>query len=171
MAGLRALLFAGLALLASLVHAAAPPAGVEAGWRVAGEGEMRWFGFELYRARLWTPADGWRADGAYALELTYAREIPARNLVQASLDEMARLGADAARLGLWRGELERVFPDVRGGEVIVGVHLPGRGAEFYHQGRLTGRVEDVNFARLFFAIWLDPRTREPALRERLLGSG
>jgi hypothetical protein len=132
---------------------------------------MRWFGFELYRARLWTPAEGWRADGAFALELRYAREIPARRLVQASLDEMARLGADTARLAHWRGELERVFPDVRSGEVIVGVHLPGRGAEFHHQGRLTGRVEDNDFARLFFAIWLDPRTREPALRERLLGSG
>jgi hypothetical protein len=168
MKSLRALL---LAVLATLAHASPPPAGIDVGWRLVGEGDMRWFGFELYRARLWTPGDGWRADGAYALELRYAREIPARRLVQASLDEMARLGADAGRLAQWRGELERVFPDVRQGEVIVGVNRPGRGAQFYHQGRPTGWVEDDDFARMFFAIWLDPRTREPALRARLLGQG
>ncbi|AKC70751.1 hypothetical protein MB84_16575 [Pandoraea oxalativorans] len=27
------------------------------------------------------------------------------------------------------------------------------------------------FARAFFGIWLDPRTRAPSLRERLLGEG
>jgi hypothetical protein len=49
------------------------------------------------------------------------------------------------------------------------MHLPTRGAEFYHQGKLTGRIDDVEFAGAFFAIWLDERTREPALRARLLG--
>jgi hypothetical protein len=62
-------------------------------------------------------------------------------------------------------------PMCASGEVIHGLHLPQRGAEFYHQGRLTGRIEDVEFARAFFAIWLDPRTREPGLRASLLGAG
>jgi hypothetical protein len=90
--------------------------------------------------------------------------------VQASIEEMQRLGsADDARLARWKLDLERVFPDVRSGDVIHGLHLPQHGAEFYHQGKLTGRIEDVEFARAFFAIWLDPRTREPELRARLLG--
>lgn len=42
-------------------------------------------------------------------------------------------------------------------------------AAFYHQGRLSGKVADPAFARAFFAIWLDARTRVPALRARLLG--
>ncbi len=32
-------------------------------------------------------------------------------------------------------------------------------------------VRDVAFAKAFFAIWLDPRTRNPELRARLLGVG
>jgi hypothetical protein len=36
---------------------------------------------------------------------------------------------------------------------------------------LLGTIDDPVFARAFFAIWLDPRTREPQLRNRLLGKG
>jgi hypothetical protein len=166
----RALLL--FAMLAALMPAARALDGIASDWRMIGQGEMRWFGFQLYDARLWAPPAGWSVDGAYALELRYARDIPSRRLVQASIDEMQRLGgADAEQLGRWRAALERVFPDVRPGEVIVGVHRPQAGAEFYHQGRLTGRIDDPDFARAFFAIWLDPRTREPALRVRLLGQG
>ena len=32
----------------------------------------------------------------------------------------------------------------------------------------TGQVDDPAFARRFFGIWLDPRTRDPELRTRLL---
>ncbi len=155
----------GLLLLAGGAAAVLPP-----DWRIQGQGEMRWFGFRLYQASLWAPEGRWQTGLPYALELRYARDIPSARLVQASIEEMQRLGsADDARLARWKLDLERVFPDVRSGDVIHGLHLPQHGAEFYHQGRLTGRIEDVEFARAFFAIWLDPRTREPGLRARLLG--
>ena len=157
----------GLLLLAGGAAAVLP-----AEWRIQGQGEMRWFGFRLYQASLWAPDGRWQAGLPYALELRYARDIPSARLVQASIEEMQRLGsADDARLARWKLDLERVFPDVRTGEVILGLQLPQRGAEFYHQGKLTGRIDDVEFARAFFAIWLDPRTREPALRASLLGAG
>ena len=141
-----------------------------ADWRVQGQGEMRWFGFRLYEASLWAPGGHWQTHLPYALELRYARDIPSSRLVQASIEEMQRLGnAGNEPLARWKIELERVFPDVRSGDVIVGMHLPKRGAEFYHQGKLTGRIDDVEFAGAFFAIWLDERTREPSLRARLLG--
>ena len=155
----------GLALLCGAAAAALP-----ADWRLHGQGEMRWFGLRLYQASLWTPGGQWQAQQPYALELRYARDIPSSRLVQASIEEMQRLGtAGNDRLASWKAALGRVFPDVRSGEVIVGMHLPNRGAEFYHQGKLTGRIDDVEFASAFFAIWLDERTREPALRARLLG--
>ena len=109
-------------------------------------------------------------DGAFALELQYARDIPSQRLVEASIDQMKRFGAiEEQRLIRWKSALERVFPNVKTGDVIVGVHKPNQGAEFYHQNRLSGRVDDVEFARTFFAIWLDERTSEPDLRKHLLG--
>ncbi|MEI7613585.1 MAG: chalcone isomerase family protein [Betaproteobacteria bacterium] len=137
------------------------------GWRQWGSGEMRWFGFSLYRATLWV-AGASPESSPSALQLEYRRDIPRERLVQTSLDEMRRLGADEAQLKRWEADLRRVFPEVKEGESIVGVHYPGRGASFYHQGLATGDVADAEFARNFFAIWLDPASRSPALRAALL---
>lgn len=136
-----------------------------------GHGDMRWLGLKIYEAALWVPAgSGWSADAPHALALRYARAIPGARLVDTSLEEMARLGqADPARLEPWRAALSRVFPSVAPGDTLVGLHLPGRGAWFWHGERATGRIDDPDLARAFFAIWLDPRTREPGLRARLLG--
>ena len=153
---------------AASVHAL--PAAVRDGstdWKQWGSGEMTWFGFSLYRATLWVAGDSPDASPS-ALQLDYLRDIPRERLVQTSLDEMRRLSADAAQLARWDADLRRVFPDVKEGESIVGVHRPGRGARFFHQGRETGEVADAEFARRFFAIWLDPASRSPALRSALL---
>ena len=49
------------------------------------------------------------------------------------------------------------------------MNLPGVGARFFVNGALRGEPKDADFARLFFGIWLSPRSSEPALREALLG--
>lgn len=143
----------------------------ESGWRQWGSGEMTWFGISLYRATLWVAgADPGNLPGSRpsALQLDYRRDIPRERLVQSSLDEMRRLGADEAQLARWAPDLRRVFPDVKEGDSIVGVHYPGRGASFYHRGQASGEVADAEFARRFFAIWLDPDSRSPSLRAALL---
>lgn len=143
----------------------------ESGWQQWGSGEMSWLGFSLYRATLWAvgaPALNLPTTLPSALQLDYRRDIPRDRLVQTSVDEMRRLGASEAQLQRWEPELRRVFPEVKEGDSIVGVHYPGQRAVFYHRGRPTGEVLDAEFARLFFAIWLDPRSRSPSLRAALL---
>lgn len=166
-------LLAALLLAASGFALALPDALREDGsdWRRWGSGEMTLFGFSLYRVTLWVaghaPGDS-LPDAPSALQLDYQRDIARRQLVDVSVDEMRRLGASDAQLQRWRAELERVLPDVKDGETIVGVHYPGHGAAFHHGGRARGKVADADFARLFFAIWLDARSRSPALRAALL---
>jgi len=101
------------------------------GWRQWGSGEMSWFGIALYRATFWVrgeAADNSPANWPSALQLDYRRDIARERLVDTSIDEMRRLGASEAQLERWRPELQRVFPDVREGDSIVGLHHPGRGA-------------------------------------------
>ena len=138
-----------------------------AGLRQWGSGEMTWFGFSLYRATLWVAGES-PESSTTALQLDYLRDIPRERLVQTSLDEMRRLGAAESQLKNWESDLRRVFPDVKEGESIVGVHYPGHGARFFHQGLATGEISDAEFARRFFAIWLDPASRSPSLRTALL---
>ncbi len=67
------------------------------------------------------------------------------------------------------GEAMRaLFPDVAPGDTITGLHLSDGGARFYFRERHLGDIADAEFARRFFAIWLDPRTRAPQLRGALL---
>jgi hypothetical protein len=138
--------------------------------RPAGEGQLRWFGLHIYDAALWARSDAINLQSEFALDIRYARNISSERLVRSSVKEMRRLDFDdSARLEKWSREMARVFPDISKGDRLTGINRPGFGAEFYHNGRFAGAVADEQFALAFFSIWLDPRTREPGLREALIG--
>lgn len=142
------------------------------GATLVGQGEFTWFGLRVYQARMWSPAAHVSWEQPFALELIYRRELSQDTLVQASLDEMRRLGGpavDEARLAAWASEMRKAFVDVQPGQRITGLYLPGIGGRFYLDGTLRHTVADTDFARAFFAIWLDARTRHPQLRRELLG--
>lgn len=140
--------------------------------RLVGRGDFTWFGMSLYTARLWSSEAPPAWGQPFALELTYRRAISRDTLVEASLDEMRRLGGaslDDATLQRWAAEMHEAFVDVQPGMRITGVYLPGKGCTFYVDDQLRRRVSDARFARAFFDIWLDPRARDSQLRQRLLG--
>ncbi len=141
--------------------------------RLAGSGRLTWFGLHVYDAQLFVPAAGFDArrytDQPFALELTYARALKGRAIAERSEAEMARLdlGTPAQR-ARWLADMQSLFPDVRPGQRLAGVHTPGRGTEFLLDGRPLGRIDDPSFGPAFFAIWLDARTTAPDLRASLL---
>jgi hypothetical protein len=133
---------------------------------------LRVWGFEVYDARLWTPR-GFRHSQAmqtsFALELQYLRKLEGSAIASRSIDEMRRVGSFTdAQAQTWLAAMRDMFPNVSAGERITGVNLPGEGAEFWVNGQRVGVIKDVNFARLFFGIWLDERTSEPKMRAQLL---
>ncbi len=136
----------------------------------AGSGAMRWFGFHLYDARLWLNGARPDADRPFVLALRYARNFSGVRIAQASIEEIERLGFgradDRAR---WFDAMRELFPDVAEGRELAGLNVPGEGVRFYLDGKAIGEIADVEFARAFFAIWLDPRTQAPGLRTALLG--
>lgn len=139
----------------------------------AGSGRLTWFGLHVYDARLFVPASGFDprryADHPFALELTYARQLNGRAIAERSDAEIARLGLGTPEQRTrWLAAMAALFPDVRSGQSLAGVHRPGEATEFYLDGRLLGRIEDPAFGPAFFAIWLDSRTTAPALRAGLL---
>jgi hypothetical protein len=163
-----------LALLAAGPAGATPPlpaavASELPGLRVLGEGRLRFLGLHVYDSSLWVPGEAWSAQQPFALDIRYAMNIRGRDLTERSLVEMRRLGhRDPEKLRRWEAEMGRVFPDIRPGDRLVGVSLPGREARFYSQDRFLGTVADPEFARAFFAIWLHPETSEPRLRAQML---
>ncbi|WP_082517043.1 chalcone isomerase family protein [Acidovorax sp. Leaf78] len=152
----------------------AEAAGPLSGARLVGQGTLSFLGFDVYRARLWAAPGFDSSDYAahpLALELTYHRGFSADAIAKRSLDEMRRVGSftpeQAAR---WQQALQAALPDVKPGDRLLGVYQPGAGAVFRMGGRVVGEVPDAEFARLFFGIWLSPKTSEPALRQALIAS-
>lgn len=161
----RALCLALAAAPLLLPRAACANTDPTAGLQRWGNGEFRRFGFLVYEATLWAGSNP--ESPPLALRLDYKRKIPGSAIVEASIKEMRLLGTDETLLGRWGEAMARIMPDVRPGDHILG-HYRKSGASFYLNGRLLGAVEDAEFARRFFAIWLDPRGSAPELRAALL---
>ncbi|VVN31696.1 hypothetical protein PS662_04915 [Pseudomonas fluorescens] len=162
------------ALLLGLLATQAFPSWQEAlpGAQIIGAGEFQVFGFDVYNARLWSASRPLTPGQPFALELIYQRRISRDDLVQASVDEIKRLSGasvSAEQLDRWKVQMQQSFVDVQAGTRITGVYLPGQGARFFVGQQLQHEVRDPAFARAFFDIWLDLRTRNPELRQQLLG--
>jgi hypothetical protein len=155
-----------------------PPAEVTSdlpGAQLQGEGRLRYFGLHVYDALLWAQQPLAASDierRPFALELLYARSLRGALIAERSIEEMRRVGSfNDEQAQRWLGAMKLLFPDVGAGDRITGVHRPGESARFHVNGRFVGEVRDSLFARLFFGIWLSPRTSEPQLRASLLGGG
>jgi Chalcone isomerase-like len=131
---------------------------------------FRKFGFHVYDASLWASAGKWSWLSPFALDIRYARNIKGAALAQKSVEEMERVNAgDEAKRKKWGDIMEKLFPDVKDGDRLVGLHLPGKGAHFYNHDKLLGVVNDIEFAEAFFSIWLGANTSEQSMRKKLLG--
>lgn len=164
-----------LAALAQAQVAAALPSEVGtalAGAQAAGTGRLRYFGFGIYDATLWV-FPGFRADSyaqhAHALDIAYLRVLTGRDIAERSLTEMQRLGPMAPEQTQgWLTAMTAMFPDVKAGDRLIGLHTPGVGARFWFNGQPRGAVPDPEFSRRFFGIWLANATSESTLRSQLL---
>ena len=162
----RTLLLAlGSAALLGLPGPSGANADILAGLKRWGSGEFRRFGFLVYEATLWAGDDPLRPP--LALRLDYKRSIEGKAIAEASVKEMRRFVSDEGLLRQWGEQMQRIFPDVKPGDHILGIYRPD-GARFYQGDRLLGAIGLAGFAEAFFAIWLDARTSAPDLRTALL---
>ncbi|MBC3812591.1 chalcone isomerase family protein [Undibacterium aquatile] len=137
-----------------------------------GTGTYRWFGLAIYDAALWmstgSPSD---MRQRFALDLTYARNLYGSKIAEASIDEIGKLKLGTTeKRQQWLLQMKGIFPDVKEGSRITGIHIPNEAARFYLNGKLLGEIRDPEFAHSFFAIWLDKKTSAPDLRNKLLGN-
>ena len=139
-----------------------------------GSARLRYWGFDVYDARLYV-APGFDIqrfeDQRFGLELSYLRGFKGADIAERSIEEMKGVATlDPAQAQRWQDAMSALFPDVRRGDRLTGVHVPGRGARFYVNGQWLGEVADDAFSRSFFGIWLSPKTSQPRLREALIQS-
>ena len=143
--------------------------------RLSGRGSFRWFGLKIYDAALWVEGNEHKADALtsakFVLDLGYDRDLYGERIAQSSIYEISQLGFGTVKQQTeWLTKMKSLFPDVHAGTHISGVYLPSQGVRFYLDSKLLGEIDDPEFARAFFAIWLDPRTSAAKLRSQLLAT-
>ena len=138
----------------------------------AGSARLRFFGLDVYDARLWVAPD-FRAS-SYAqhglmLELIYLRRLSGQSIAERSLQEMRRTSPlTQTQAQDWLAAMQAAFPDVKAGDRLTGLHSPDVGARFWFNGQPRADIRDLAFSRLFFGIWLAESTSEPQMRSALL---
>jgi hypothetical protein len=141
--------------------------------RMVGAGELRWMGFPIYDASLWTSSGrhaGFTADQTVALSLWYRRSFTRDDLLKVTETAWRKLGqVDPAQRQRWLAELRGFWTDVAPGQNVTTVVLPGGATRFYDQRGRFGQVDDPAFGPAFLSIWLDPGSVVSDLRIRLLG--
>lgn len=140
--------------------------------RLVGSGMMTLLGFRIFKAELYAPNGQFQTNKPFALKLTYQRKFTAKAIADKSVEEMRRQGyRDSSRLARWKREMIAIFPNVTKGQSITGLRTKTGHAVFYSGNKRLGEIRDPEFTRRFFAIWLGSNTSDPALRNRLVGSG
>ncbi|MBY6186401.1 chalcone isomerase family protein [Marinobacter hydrocarbonoclasticus] len=135
-----------------------------------GESRLKVLWFPIYHARLYS--DDGRFDGIeapLALDLLYLRDIDAQDLVAHTRSEWKRLDLyrkDASEG--WLSTLTKLWPNVAKGDRLTLVMGPEQ-STFYHNGDPLGTIAGSQFGPDFLAIWLDPDSRYPKLRNALIG--
>ena len=156
-------------VMPSLPHASINGPVELAQFKLVGSGQLTWWGLKVYDATLYSSEDAYHPDHPHAIRITYRFSFSREQLANRSLEEIERIhGRQVDRAAVLQ-QLNAVFRDVSGGDQITGIHYPGKRADFYSQEQLLGRIDDASLAAAFFSIWLDPATRKPALRARMLG--
>lgn len=138
-----------------------------------GAGQLSWLGQPIYDASLWTAQgrfSGFAPNQPVALSLWYQRHFSRDMLLRITDTAWKRLGAvPAERRELWLAQLRTFWSDVRPGNNVTTVVVPGQATRFYDERGFMGAIDDPEFGPAFLSIWLDSRSVVADLRVQLLG--
>ena len=156
-----------IVLTASLVGHASEQ--ILPGFNPSAAQRLKIWGFEIYDARLWTrPEFSVQQYNAhhFGLELTYLRKFEGKDIAKRSIEEMKRVGKfNADQEAMWLKAMTTLFPAVDQGDKLLGVYKPNEGAEFWFNQKRLGLIDDPQFSKLFFGIWLHEATSAPEIRQ------
>jgi len=136
-----------------------------------GEGRLTYLFWDVYDAALYAPKGSWQEGQPFALQLSYLREIEGKKIADRSVEEMRNQGIkDEVKLATWYAQMRKIFPDVDKGVRLTGVYTKKGETVFYEDDKEVGRINDADFSKAFFGIWLNEKTSVPDLRRKLLGA-
>ncbi|RDV29005.1 hypothetical protein DXV75_00620 [Alteromonas aestuariivivens] len=140
--------------------------------QLVGESRYTYLFWNVYDIALFAPNGDWQSTQPFALTLTYLRDFTGEQIAQRSLREMQKQGLnDNIKGQQWLAAMQEIFPDVEKYQTLTGVLDEQGNSHFYFNSELVGSVDDPEFGKRFFNIWLGENTSEPKLRQELVRGG
>lgn len=137
---------------------------------LVGSGRLSKWLWDAYDASLYSSSGKFSPNEPFALSLDYLMDFSKEQIAERSIKEIRKQGfKDKDKLGKWYYKLVDIFIDVDEGINITGIYFSDGSAGFYSGKKALGYIDDKELARLFFDIWLSPKTSEPDMRKQLLG--
>ena len=136
-----------------------------------GKTSINFLGFKLYDIEL----KGEKAEFSYnqklVIKINYNKNFSKKELIDTSIDEICRINSLKKKeiKGLYKSRFEQLFVDVKKGDEKIAIYDPNFGLELYYNGQLTGKINDVVFAKRFIDIWLSDKARFKKVRTILVG--
>jgi len=112
-----------------------------------------------------------RADQPQAVVMHITSDLVTRERLKDSLPkDLARsTGDDMDSIRPQTEQLLSMFDqDVGSGDVFKMVYLPGEGTQVWHNGKLKGKIEGLEFKQALFGIWLSDNPTQKSLKKKLL---
>lgn len=137
--------------------------------QTVGKARYEYLFWDIYDAELLAPLGRFDPNGPFALKLTYLRDFKGEDIAKRSIDEMKKQGLNnKQQQQQWLILMQNLFPDVKKNQSLTGVVDASGTAHFFYDTEYLGVVDDQDFARWFFNIWLGENTSDPKFRRALL---
>lgn len=110
------------------------------------------------------------ADATKAIRMHFLRDLKKTQLTEAfseGFEANAKEKAAAQKASIDR--MLALVPDMKEGETMSFVYVPGKGTTLYAGDKALGTFESKDFADALFSIWLGPKPPSEDLKKGMLG--
>lgn len=138
--------------------------------------EATWLDIDVYVAGLYVehvssnPAVLINSEEVKRLVMRFVRDVDHDKIVEAWHDGFAGNATVAvAKLKPYIDRLDAWTPSFSDGDTLTFTYVPGSGVTVEYNGKVKGVINDADFARSLFAIWLGKKPPTGDLKKGLLG--
>lgn len=135
-----------------------------------GNAQLKVMLWRVFDARLYSATGQYDENAPFALSLTYLRSLDGEQIVDKSIEEILDQApqTDSNVISDWRNQLAAIIPDVSKDTTITGIRTVEGYTRFYEGETALGSINDPDFTRAFFDIWLGEKSSNPTLRSNLI---
>tara|TARA_R110002050_G_scaffold118195_2_gene235378 strand:+ start:3698 stop:4270 length:573 start_codon:yes stop_codon:yes gene_type:complete len=135
-----------------------------------GQGSVTKYMFTVYKLALWAENNQYKYSNKLALQAWQEIEVTQEDLIKETLKKIYDNNhVSDEKLGQYEGYLKKIYPaNIKPKQTWTVIYIPNKSIDFYFNGKPYGKVKDMDFAKKYFGIWMNPAGEFKDLRQNLL---